>query len=78
MEQDLEQLFQRFNENISFLRSNPKVDIPYIEIHPPVEIESLERVIDKGFYLPDTLIQFYSACNGMNLNWQYSEKEESF
>ncbi|MCC7051499.1 MAG: hypothetical protein IT239_06970 [Bacteroidia bacterium] len=75
---DLQQLFHRFNDNLNYLKSRKNVNIGYLEIAPPAQPEIIERLNAMGVFLPDMLLEFYSACNGIVLNWDYSEKEEGF
>lgn len=74
----LEDIFNRFNENLNMLRSSKNVIIHYCEIHPPVFEEVFDDLEGKGVSLPEALKEFYLACNGLNLSWSYSEKEEGF
>jgi hypothetical protein len=75
---DLQLLFNRFNENLNFLRGHKNVRINYVEIAQPADQWVFDKLESMGVYLPDPIIEFYSACNGLTLNWDYSEKEEGF
>jgi hypothetical protein len=75
---DLQTLFIRFNDNLNYLKSHKLVNIHYIEIPPPVQPQVFERLYELGINLPIPLIEFYSACNGITLNWDYSEKKDKF
>jgi hypothetical protein len=75
---DLETIFQRFNENLNLLRASKNTDIHYLEIAPPADPDIFDFCTEQGIVLPQPIIQLYQACNGIKLNWSYSEKDEGF
>ncbi len=52
------------------LEASPEHVVLDFEINPPIEEESIRRVVQKiGFELDDAFVDYFRACNGLKLAW---------
>lgn len=68
---------ERFNKLVAELKAHPKVEVLTYHTFQPVRVQEIEKIEQQiGFKLDETIKQFYSETNGLQLRWILMSNED--